>query len=63
MRRFVPALAGLVCAVTAWAAPAAAYEIDPLTRQPLDQPLAVTVRSATPAAAGPSIPSTPRCRS
>ncbi|QRE73604.1 L,D-transpeptidase [Methylobacterium aquaticum] len=51
MRRFVPALAGLVCAVTAWAAPAAAYEIDPLTRQPLDQPLAVTVRSAAPAAA------------
>ena len=51
MRRFVPALAGLVCAVAAWAAPAAAYEIDPLTRQPLDQPLSVTVRSAAPAAA------------
>ncbi|BCM85231.1 ErfK/YbiS/YcfS/YnhG family protein [Methylobacterium indicum] len=51
MRRFVPALAGLVCAVTAWAAPAAAYEIDPLTRQPLDQPLTVTVRSPAAAAA------------
>ncbi len=50
MRRFVPALAGLACAF-AVAAPAAAYEIDPLTRQPLDTPLTVTVRS--PAATAP----------
>src|SRR3954469_10805756 len=28
-------LAGLVCAAAAFAAPAAAYEIDPLTRQPI----------------------------
>ncbi|MGX7705400.1 L,D-transpeptidase [Methylobacterium sp. Gmos1] len=60
MRRFVPALAGLVCAVTAWAAPAAAYEIDPLTRQPLDQPLTVTVRSPAGAAADPLDASVPK---
>ncbi|WP_298966562.1 L,D-transpeptidase [uncultured Methylobacterium sp.] len=55
MRRFAPALAGLACAVAAWAAPAAAYEIDPLTRQPLDTPLTVTVRSQ-PTAALPADP-------
>ncbi|MGY2050764.1 L,D-transpeptidase [Methylobacterium sp. JK268] len=55
MRRFAPVLAGLACAATAWAAPAAAYEIDPLTRQPLNQGLAVTVRPSA-AAADPSSP-------
>ncbi len=48
MRRFHPALIGLVCAA-AWsapilAAPAFAYEIDPLTRQPLNDALSVRVR-------------------
>ncbi|TXM60937.1 MULTISPECIES: L,D-transpeptidase [unclassified Methylobacterium] len=38
------ALIGLVCAAAAWAAPALAYEIDPLTRQPLDNALSVRVR-------------------
>ncbi len=36
MRRIVITLAGLVCAAAAFAAPAAAYEIDPLTRQPIE---------------------------
>jgi lipoprotein-anchoring transpeptidase ErfK/SrfK len=55
MRRFVPALAGLA-GLFAVAAPAAAYEIDPLTRQPLDTPLTVTVRAPTaaPVAAAPT---------
>jgi lipoprotein-anchoring transpeptidase ErfK/SrfK len=44
MRRFAPALTGLVCALGAWASPAAAYEIDPLTRQPLDNALVIRVR-------------------
>lgn len=35
MRRLLPLLAGLACAAAAYAAPAAAYEIDPLTRQPI----------------------------
>ena len=43
MRR-TSALIGLVCAAAAWAAPALAYEIDPLTRQPLDNALSVRVR-------------------
>jgi lipoprotein-anchoring transpeptidase ErfK/SrfK len=34
MRRLLPLFAGLACAV-ATIAPAAAYEIDPLTRQPI----------------------------
>src|SRR3954469_22162902 len=34
MRRIAITLAGLVCAAAAFAAPAAAYEIDPLTGQP-----------------------------
>ena len=38
------ALAGLACAAAAWATPALAYEIDPLTRQPLDNALTVRVR-------------------
>src|SRR3954462_11158092 len=36
MRRIAIPLAGLVCAAAAFAAPAAAYEIDPLTRQPIE---------------------------
>ncbi|KQP56287.1 hypothetical protein ASG40_15460 [Methylobacterium sp. Leaf399] len=44
MRRFAPALTGLACMTGAWATPAAAYEIDPLTRQPLDNALMVRVR-------------------
>ncbi|KQO72631.1 hypothetical protein ASG60_16800 [Methylobacterium sp. Leaf469] len=44
MRRFAPALTGLACALGAWASPAAAYEIDPLTRQPLDNALVLRVR-------------------
>ncbi|WP_336485214.1 L,D-transpeptidase [Methylobacterium nigriterrae] len=44
MRRFAPALIGLACAAAAWASPAFAYEIDPLTRQPLDNALSVRVR-------------------
>ena len=53
MRRFVTALAGLAC-VVAVAAPAAAYEIDPLTREPLDSPIMMTVRAPTPAPAAAS---------
>ncbi|GJE57497.1 MULTISPECIES: L,D-transpeptidase [Methylobacterium] len=44
MRRIVTALAGLACASIALAAPASAYEIDPLTRQPLSDVLTVRVR-------------------
>ena len=44
MRRFAPALTGLACALAAFASPAAAYEIDPLTRQPLDNALVLRVR-------------------
>jgi lipoprotein-anchoring transpeptidase ErfK/SrfK len=44
MRRIVTALAGLACASVALAAPASAYEIDPLTRQPLTDVLTVRVR-------------------
>ena len=44
MRRSATALAGLACAAAAWASPALAYEIDPLTRQPLDNALTVRVR-------------------
>ncbi|MDR7036172.1 lipoprotein-anchoring transpeptidase ErfK/SrfK [Methylobacterium sp. BE186] len=47
MRRFAPALIGLACAAAAWATPAIAYEIDPLTRQPLDTALMVRVRPQT----------------
>jgi len=43
MRRFLPALVGLFGAV-ACTAPAFAYEIDPLTRQPLNDALSVRVR-------------------
>jgi lipoprotein-anchoring transpeptidase ErfK/SrfK len=44
MRRHAPALFGLAFAAAAWATPALAYEIDPLTRQPLDNALSVRVR-------------------
>ena len=43
MRRLIPALAGLAGAAVL-AAPAFAYEIDPLTRQPIDNVLTVRVR-------------------
>ena len=43
MRRFLPALIGLF-GVAASAAPVLAYEIDPLTRQPLNDALTVRVR-------------------
>jgi len=35
MRRIPLALAGLACAAAAFSAPAAAYEIDPMTREPI----------------------------
>jgi lipoprotein-anchoring transpeptidase ErfK/SrfK len=35
MRRFATAFAGFLCAAAATMAPASAYEIDPLTREPL----------------------------
>ena len=56
MRRFVIALGGLACATVALASPAAAYEIDPLTRQPLTDVLTVRVRpqSVAPSAALPA---------
>ncbi|MBD8905988.1 L,D-transpeptidase [Methylorubrum zatmanii] len=44
MRRFVIALGGFACATVALASPASAYEIDPLTRQPLTDVLTVRVR-------------------
>lgn len=44
MRRFATALTGLACMTAGWTMPAAAYEIDPLTRQPLDNALLVRVR-------------------
>ena len=53
MRRIVTALMGLACATVALAGPAFAYEIDPLTRQPLSEVLTVRVRpqnAALPAA-------------
>ena len=51
MRRIATALAGLVCAGFALGSPAFAYEIDPLTRQPLNEGLTVRVRpQAAPAA-------------
>ncbi|WP_027170680.1 L,D-transpeptidase [Methylobacterium sp. 10] len=57
MRRIAPALSGLVCMVGAWASPAAAYEIDPLTRQPLDNALVLRVRpQAEPAPADVAVP-------
>ncbi len=55
MRRFIPALAGLAGAAVL-AAPAFAYEIDPLTRQPIDNVLTVRVRpQATEPAAVPVV--------
>jgi lipoprotein-anchoring transpeptidase ErfK/SrfK len=42
MRRLLPLLAGLACAAAASIAPAAAYEIDPLTQQAITPSVAVT---------------------
>jgi len=56
MRRFAPALTGLACAFGAWASPAAAYEIDPLTRQPLDNALVLRVRPQAEPAAAVAVP-------
>jgi lipoprotein-anchoring transpeptidase ErfK/SrfK len=47
MRRFLAVLAGMTCAFAASMGPALAYEIDPLTRQPII-PLGDTVPQATP---------------
>ncbi len=46
MRRLPKILAGLACFVAAYAAPASAYEIDPLTREPLS-PFGNVVPQAT----------------
>ncbi|MCJ2083655.1 L,D-transpeptidase [Methylobacterium sp. J-090] len=56
MRRFAPALTGLACALGAWASPAAAYEIDPLTRQPLDNALVLRVRPQAEPVAAVAVP-------
>ena len=56
MRRFVTALSGLACATIALAAPAAAYEIDPLTRQPLSDVLTVRVRAQPVPTANAALP-------
>lgn len=46
MRRFLPLLAGFACAAAAAVSPALAYEIDPLTRQPI-MPSETAVPQAT----------------
>ena len=56
MRRFVTALSGLACAMVALAGPAAAYEIDPLTRQPLTDVLTVRVRAQPVPTANAALP-------
>ena len=56
MRRFVTALSGLACATVALAGPAAAYEIDPLTRQPLSDVLTVRVRAQPVPTANAALP-------
>ena len=58
MRRIAHALGGLACAAIALATPALAYEIDPLTRQPLSDVLTVRVRpqNASLPAADPADP-------
>ena len=53
MRRFVIALGGFACATVALASPASAYEIDPLTRQPLTDVLTVRVRPQSAMRTGP----------
>ena len=55
MRRFLPALVGLAGAA-ALAAPAFAYEIDPLTRQPIDNVLTVRVRPQAVEPAATAVP-------
>jgi lipoprotein-anchoring transpeptidase ErfK/SrfK len=52
MRRIVPVLAALA----AWSAPALAYEIDPLTRQPLDAPGGALIMTVRPQAVAPALP-------
>ena len=54
MRSLRSLLAGAACAFAALAAPALAYEIDPLTRQPLDNALSVRVRPQATAVAVPT---------
>ena len=44
MRPYSSVLAGAACALVALVSPVLAYEIDPLTRQPLDNALTVRVR-------------------
>ncbi|KQT57195.1 hypothetical protein ASG52_03800 [Methylobacterium sp. Leaf456] len=56
MRRFVTALSGLACATIALAGPVAAYEIDPLTRQPLSDVLTVRVRAQAVPTANAALP-------
>ncbi|WP_430910714.1 L,D-transpeptidase [Methylobacterium sp. sgz302541] len=53
MRPYSSVLAGAACALVALVSPVLAYEIDPLTRQPLDNALTVRVR---PQAAAVSVP-------
>ena len=59
MRRFVTALSGLACVAAALATPAAAYEIDPLTRQPLTDVLTVRVRPQAVPTANVALPADP----
>jgi lipoprotein-anchoring transpeptidase ErfK/SrfK len=47
MRRLLPILAGLACAAAAYVAPAAAYEIDPLTREQIVPTVVPAVPQAT----------------
>lgn len=63
MRRFTTCLAGLACALVSQVAPAGAYEIDPLTREPVLPAVAsVPQASAIPreivAYSGPQAPGT-----
>ena len=52
MRRIVPVLAALA----AWASPALAYEIDPLTRQPLDSTGGALMMTVRPQVVAPAVP-------
>ena len=56
MRPYSSVLIGAACAVVALATPALAYEIDPLTRQPLDNALVVRVRPQAQAPAVVAVP-------
>ena len=59
MRRFVTALSGLASVAALLATPAAAYEIDPLTRQPLTDVLTVRVRPQAVPTANVALPADP----